>query len=458
MQTGAKLLTAPTPPNANYEPGNLQSSTISLVSSSLLFWQIERTLTQEEGHMDQPQPPATSRNRDDIWFSISPSARQVQEEIRGPDRLPVQATSSRARSERSVSPVPSISTPEISTGINKPLPPSPEPGKKGKSRKPLSLRSLVRRRPSNEEPEPDRTHLQPEPHHRQRSSSANATLSPDPNQNYRQHKSTRSVPNSPSYPPDDMTRSYAAPNYGYADPSYYQSYAPQSTYRSHRNHSIDADFEAQPPRARRTFPETPTSSNAPAQRQRPRTWLSPTEAGTEALHDPSEFHLFVQATSGLPDGAYSTFSPTTPNAHPQGSLFPRGRQNDRIPIPLQHSYSARPSTAQSYDISSWQTAPGYDSNEQPLVSSSALPSPARSHHSHHSHRSHHSSRSRASPNINAVNLELERLGLDDDEDRDDDELPNYQQSQAEMSERKRKEAASRARELEARWNRSRGRS
>jgi hypothetical protein len=59
--------------------------------------------------------------------------------------------------------------------------------------------------------------------------------------------------------------------------------------------------------------------------------------------------------------------------------------------------------------------------------------------------------------MNAVNLELERLGLDDDEDRNDDELPNYQQSQAEMSERKRKEAASRARELEARWNRSRGR-
>jgi hypothetical protein len=59
--------------------------------------------------------------------------------------------------------------------------------------------------------------------------------------------------------------------------------------------------------------------------------------------------------------------------------------------------------------------------------------------------------------MNAVNLELERLGLSDDEERNDDELPDYAQSQAEMSEKRRKEAASRARELEARWNRSRGR-
>jgi len=359
-----------------------------------------------------------------------------------------------------VSPVPSISTP---VGINKPLPPSPEQEKK--KRKPISLRDLVRRRPSSnfEESDLDSNHLRPEPPQRQRSSSANATLSPDPTQNYRRHQSSRSVPSSPSYPPDAMTRAHpAAVSYNYADPSYhYQSYSPQPVQRSHRTHSYQADFE--PPRARRTFPETPSPPNAPQQRQRPRTWLSPAESGNEPFHDPSEFHLFVEATSGLPDGGYSTFSPTSPPgpSHLQGSLFPRGRQNDRIPIPLQHSYSARPSPSQSqsYDISSWQS-PDYDynphsrqSSSRPLVSSSALPSPARSHHSHHSQRS------RTSPNINAVNLELERLGLSsEDDERNDDELPNYAQSQAEMSEKKRREAANRARELEARWNRSRGRS
>jgi hypothetical protein len=58
-------------------------------------------------------------------------------------------------------------------------------------------------------------------------------------------------------------------------------------------------------------------------------------------------------------------------------------------------------------------------------------------------------------NINSINLELERLGLADEEHADD-ELPNYAQSQAQMSELKRREATARARELEARWNSSRG--
>jgi hypothetical protein len=57
--------------------------------------------------------------------------------------------------------------------------------------------------------------------------------------------------------------------------------------------------------------------------------------------------------------------------------------------------------------------------------------------------------------MNAINAELEMLGLEDDS-RDDDELPDYAQSQAEMNAKKRAEAAARARDLEARWRGARG--
>jgi hypothetical protein len=59
--------------------------------------------------------------------------------------------------------------------------------------------------------------------------------------------------------------------------------------------------------------------------------------------------------------------------------------------------------------------------------------------------------------MNAVNAELEMLGLDSDESPADEELPNYAQSQAEMDARKREDAAARARDLEARWRDARGR-
>lgn len=60
--------------------------------------------------------------------------------------------------------------------------------------------------------------------------------------------------------------------------------------------------------------------------------------------------------------------------------------------------------------------------------------------------------------MNAVNAELEMLGLDGGSLQDDDELPDYAQSQAEMNAKKRAEAAARARDLEARWRGARGRS
>jgi hypothetical protein len=60
-----------------------------------------------------------------------------------------------------------------------------------------------------------------------------------------------------------------------------------------------------------------------------------------------------------------------------------------------------------------------------------------------------------SHSVHPLNLELERLGLEDEVEPDDDELPDYAQSQAEMNARRRREAAERARELEARWTSSR---
>jgi hypothetical protein len=391
--------------------------------------------------MDAPRPGVRRRSREELWFSISRSARQEQEEIRAQDQTALEATSTRAYSNRSVSPasIPSISTPVV---INKPLPPPPDDEKK--KRKPVSLRSLVRRRPSSDldESSDGPTHLRPEPHQRQRSSSARPYLTLDPNQSHLSQ--SRSMPSSPYYSPHVKPRTHSAAA-NYSDSYNHQAYTPQYMPRPTRTQTSGSQFEAQPPQTRRTFPETPTSSTAAPQRQRPRTWLSPTDGG-EAFHDPSEFHLFVQATTGLPDG--SSFSPNSP-PHLQGSLFPRGRQNDIIPIPLQSSVSAR-SSPRSHQDSSWQTA-GYEyyappqPAAAPLVSSSALPSATPS------------PRSYPSPNVNAVNLELERLGLGDEEETNDDELPDYQQSQAEMNEMRRREAANRARELEARWNRARGR-
>lgn len=58
--------------------------------------------------------------------------------------------------------------------------------------------------------------------------------------------------------------------------------------------------------------------------------------------------------------------------------------------------------------------------------------------------------------MNAVNAELEMLGLENEHARDDEELPDYAQSQAEMNAKKRAEAAARARDLEARWRGARG--
>lgn len=400
--------------------------------------------------MADTYPRPRSRNDEsELWFSMPSSARREQDQAPSPEQTAYQATSSRHSAHRSASPSRFPSIPLISTtAANKPLPPSPESEKK--KRKPVSLRSLVRRRPSSQL---DPSHLQPNAHQQhQRSSSANGNLSPEPYQNY--YQSSRSMPTSPSEysqttpQPVLLERAHSAAA-NYADATQYAPAQQPQQPQQQRAVSMSTYFEPQPPRARRTFPETNTPSSATAydpipDRQRPHTWLSPTE-GNEPFDDETEFHLFVEATSGLPDGTldFGTLSPSSP-PHLQGSLFARGRQNDTIPLPLQNPSPAR---SQSHQVGGWQTM-GYDympsePSLSQLVSSSALPRPDP-------HQ-----RSQLSPNLNNINLELERLGMSEEREPED-ELPDYAQSQAEMSAKRRREATDRARELEARWNNSRG--
>ncbi|KAF2269022.1 hypothetical protein CC78DRAFT_335486 [Lojkania enalia] len=443
MLPSAQLLTAPTS-LANYKPDDLSSTALSLLSSSILFLQVDGDLTQEDRCMAQAHPRPSSRNRandGELWFSLPSGARSEEGHSR-PEPSAYRATSSRHSNQRSASPNRFPSIPLISTTseLNKPLPPSP--GLAAKKRKPAALRSLIRRRPSGHL---DPSHLQPSPssYSHQRSSSANRNLTPEPS--YYDYQSSRSMPSSPaefsqaySQVPSMVRAHSAAANY--AEPS-----QPPST----QQHSDSmSSFDPQPPRLRRTFPEASTPASATAadastDRHRPSSWMSP----TEPFQNESDFHLFAEATAGLPDGVgFDTLSPTSP-PRLQGSLFSRGRQNDIIPIPLQNSSAGQRSASNpSHPVSGWQnldynyypTPPGNSS----LVSSSALP------------RRESYTQPQISPRLNAINLELERLGLSDEDDPED-ELPDYAQSQAEMSAKRRQEATARARELEARWNNSR---
>lgn len=448
MLSSTQLLTVPTS-FAHHKSEDITSSALSLVSSSLLFFQTENSQTKDEARMALPHSRSTSRDRNtELWFSRPNRARDDQGQVPNREETAYQETayqamSSRHRAQRSASPsqLPSIPLISTTTAVHKPLPPSPESEKR--RRKPVSLRSLVRRRPSDQL---DPAHLQPESH--QRSSSANGNLSPDPYHYYYQQQSSRSMPTSPaefsqaSHQPSIMARAHSAAT-NYADSDYYMHYSQQTQQSPQRATSMNTFFEPQLPRTRRINSDAGTPSSATPSRQRPHTWLSPTEPN-QPFEDASEFRLFVEATSGLPDGSldFNGLSPSSP-PHLQGSLFARGRQNDRIPIPLQNPAAVQP---QSHSVSGWQSM-GYDymssqSGDSPLLSSSALP------------RLSPQQRPQLSTNLNAINLELERLGLNN-EAEPEDELPDYAQSQAEMNAKRRKEATARARELEARWNNSR---
>ncbi|KAF2627065.1 hypothetical protein BU25DRAFT_431678 [Macroventuria anomochaeta] len=337
-----------------------------------------------------------------------------------------------------------LSVPTISTtpDINKSLPPPPTEA----GRKSATVRSFFRSRSSSTHLDP--SYLQPGPHsHSQRHLSAGAHLSVDVHGHYQQQYS-RSMPNSPygqSHDPTPLCPPLAriqSANLAYRDTTRYQPYPAMHEYPS-RVSPVDTHFDASPTRAR-TFPDTtilsPTARSVVSSRPRPHTWLSP----TEPFADPSQFHLFVEATTGLPEDS-DPWSPNGPNRL-QSSLFARRPSNGSIPVPPQ--YIPAPIPDRTHQTASWQ------SFEPPLASSRSVSAPMSS---VLRQETFQPSYANLTPHMNAINAELEMLGLDGDATPDDDELPDYAQSQAEMNAKKRAEAAARARDLEARWRGARGR-
>jgi hypothetical protein len=405
-------------------------------------------------HHQHHHASADSRNsQNELWFSMPDSSRQQREHSRHSEQSAYQTTNHRlstgsitSGSSRVAMGIPSIST---TADTNKPLPPSPTESER-RRRKPNYLRSLLGR-PSSSHLDP--THLQPQPYRsHQRHSTTSPGLSLDTHGPYH-HAYSRSMPSSPYEYDQTSTSSHsltspransAAANY--PDMTQYQPYTPplqqqtESTYvpRQQRSTSMNTFFEATPPRAR-TFPaetsiSSPTMREGVTSRQRPHTWLSP----TESFSDASQFSLFVQATTGLSEDS----APFSPNGPPQlrGSLFARRSGSDIIPLPFQNA-----SAATSSDTD-WQT--GWQSLEPPAFSSHA---PASSLTQPLSYQ-----QSQRTPDMATINRELEILGLDDESGLDD-ELPNYAQSQAETHARRRAEASARAVELEARWRSTRSR-
>ncbi|KAF2826278.1 hypothetical protein CC86DRAFT_293211 [Ophiobolus disseminans] len=365
------------------------------------------------------------------------STRQQHEQVPSTERSAYRATSHRlstgstsSLSARHLSGIPSIST---TADTNKPLPPSPTESER-KRRKPNYLRSILGG-PSSSHLDP--SHLQPQPYSHNHTYSRSMPSSP---YDYNQSASSPQPSTSP------RTHSTAS---NYLDLTQYEPYTPPlhqqsdsaNSVRSQRATSMNTYFEITPPRAR-TFP-TDTSVTSPNMREgvssrpRPHTWLSP----TDSFSDASQFSLFVQATTGLPEDS-GTFSPTGP-PQLQGSLFARRSHNDIIPIPLQNASAAAPRTTHS--MTDWQNfdPPAFTSHALSAQNPGLQQSPRFQHF-------------QESPHVAAVNRELEMLGIED-ENAPDDELPDYQQSQAEAHRRQRAEASARARELEARWRSTRGR-
>ncbi|KAF2201438.1 hypothetical protein GQ43DRAFT_471810 [Delitschia confertaspora ATCC 74209] len=411
------------------KPADFSYTSVLLYQSSQLVLQVDRDLARKREHM-------AHRSRSgyhDFWHSMPDEERRTVLGIQEPSAYQATTAATRPKSPNRFLHIPSISTTTTTTS-DRSLPSSSE-SSKGKH-KPASLRSLIRRTPSGQH---DSTFLQSEARPHQRSSSTNHTLQP---YQYSNNQSSRSMPSSPA--------------------EFAQASASIDAISSHTQYTAyPKTFEA--PRTCRTCPDAATPSSTSSSRQRPHTWLSP----TEPFSDESEFHLFVEATSGLPDGlgGFDGMSPTSP-PRLQGSLFNNGSSSraQQIPLPLQRpeqAQSARPSRSpprehhrqrEQRPVSDWE-AMGYD----------YIPSPT-----HYSSRSHpfsqpstsgpslpyrrSSGQSNLTQSMNPLNLELERLGLGGEEEAPpEDELPDYAQSQAEMSEKRRREAARRARELEERW-------
>ncbi|KAJ4989065.1 hypothetical protein SVAN01_05503 [Stagonosporopsis vannaccii] len=427
-----------------------EGSITKSVASTFQFNRVDRNPYRKEGEPimadDRSRSRSRSRARGDteLWLDL-PLERHHQ-----PEQSAYRATSNRlsmGSNTSNPSQIP-MSIPRISTtpDINKSLPAPPSEVEK-KSRKQATLRSLLRGRSSSNQA--DTAHLQPEPRpHHQRHLSAGAYLNVDVGGPYQQQYS-RSMPSSPYeqihnsnslYPPSLDLGHSASPVF--QNTAQYQPYSATQD-NPIRTSSHNTSFEPSPTRSR-TFPDTTlysstARSDGPA-RPRPHTWLSP----TEPFADPSQFHLFVEATTGLPEDS-DPWSPNGPNRL-QSSLFARRPSNGSNPIPPQ--YAPAPIPDHVHQNASWQ------SFEPPLIPSRSVSAPMTSTIDQDAFQPYHAD---LTPYVSAINAELEMLGLDGDRSPDDDELPDYAQSQAEMNAKKRAEATARARDLEARWRGARGR-
>lgn len=422
-------------------------SSATPVASTYSFGNTDRGMT--EGIRGTAMADDLSRSRvrraeDDteLWFNMPSSHRQHQGE-----QSAYRATSNRL-SWSSTTLIPSSkspSIPKISTtlDLNKSLPPPPSEADR-RSHKQATLRSFLRGRSSNNQLET--SHPEETTGHHNRHRSAGGHLSVDV-QGYYQQQHSRSMPSSPYGQNSASTSSYPPPlaRVHSANPSM-QATAGYLPYDPTQGMSASADipFEISPTRAR-TFPDTtvasPTTRRSSVTRKpRPHTWLSP----TEPFADSSQFHLFVEATTGLPDDS-DPWSPNGPNRL-QSSLFARRPSNGAIPIPPQ--YAPAPIPDRTHQTAAWQ------SFEPPLISSRSVSAPMASTSAQATYQPFQAD---LLPHMNAINAELEMLGLDGDLTPEDDELPDYAQSQAEMNVKKREEAAARARELEARWRGARDR-
>jgi hypothetical protein len=420
----------------------------------LLFHPTRTQLNRREDHKIMAHRQRAHRNsgttENELWFSLPSSSRSQQERSHASEQSAYRATttqrlsmsSTSSSSPRAYTEIPSIHT---TIDTNKPLPPSPTDSER-KKRKPAYLRSLLGRSTSSHL---DPTHLQPHP-----SYSATSTHLSLETRSLHHHTYSRSMPSSPykhnqvgtSLHPSSIPRANSAAA-NYPDSAEYQPYTPppqqasDSTYFVHppRTSSMNASFETTPPRSR-TFPvensvTSPVMREGISNRPRPHTWLSP----TDSFSDASQFSLFVQATTGLPEDS-DPFSPTGP-PQLQGSLFARRSGNDTIPLPPQNSTAAASRHTQPWtDWQNFEPPPFSQQTAPRLASNLTRPEPHQ--------------QFQATPHVAAVNRELELLGLEED-DAPDDELPDYAQSQAEAHERRRAEASARARELESRWRRTR---
>lgn len=443
MLVGCQLLTVTTT-LADY---TCDSPLTRYIASSFHLGNIGRELGEETYSMaDRSRSRSRGRAEVDteLWFNMPGTGRYAQQE-----QSAYQATANRLSmgSMASTTSQVQLSIPTISTSpdINKSLPPPPiEEGKR--TRKPAALRSFLRSRSPSGHLDP--LHLQSEPYnHHQRHLSAGAHLSVDVHGHYQQQCS-RSMPNSPYGQSHESTSPYPPPlarvhsaRPACADTTYYEPYPATQDYPQ-RGSTLSGHFDVSPTRSR-TFPEStivcPTARNSASSRPRPHTWLSP----TEPFADPSQVHLFVEATTGLTDDT-DVWSPNGPNRL-QSSLFARRPSNGSVPMPPQ--YVPAPIPDRTHQTASWQ------SFEPPLTSSRSVSAPMSSVLRQDTFLPAHN----LIPHMNAINAELEMLGLEGDHSAEDDELPDYAQSQAEMNAKKREEAAARARDLEARWRGARAR-